>query len=352
MDIRTLTDRVIPSIDSDWAVPGDIFAAISLVVVADAVLLNAPEGIDTVGRLVGLPVVLFVPGYLLAAVLFPYRRRRRSNTGGGTTSNAELFDGRSSLLTRQIRWTERVALSFGLSLAIVPLLALVVGPVAGSLSRASVLGGLTASVLVGSAAALVRRNSIPERERYRVPVRQWAAAVRETAVGSDRRLGRILSVVMLCSVAAGPVALGAALVTPPQAESYTSATLLTEGADGQLTASGYPTEFTTGSSEELTLRIENSEGTEMAYTVVADLQRVSTADGAVTVTHTERLLRERLLVEDGDTRAVQHTLTPTMTGETLRVSYYVYRGDIPDDPAYGDAYRKLHLWVTVSGSAV
>ena len=42
-------------------------------------------------------------------------------------------------------------------------------------------------------------------------------------------------------------------------------------------------------------------------------------------------------------------VAPTATGEDLRLTYYLYRGDAPSDPSEGSAYRTLSLWVDVSG---
>jgi len=84
--------------------------------------------------------VLFLPGYSLIATLFP----RKDDLDG----------------------IERVALSFGLSIAITPLLGLALNytPFGIRLSPILiVLSVFTVSLAIG---ALVRRNRIPEEDRF------------------------------------------------------------------------------------------------------------------------------------------------------------------------------------------
>ena len=76
--------------------PWDLYVAVGYTVVMAAVLLAL-----NVGNLLAILLVLFVPGYVLVAALFP---------GGVLPEKPE------------IDWIERIALSFGLSIAVVPLL--------------------------------------------------------------------------------------------------------------------------------------------------------------------------------------------------------------------------------------
>jgi uncharacterized membrane protein len=41
-------------------------------------------------------------------------------------------------------------------------------------------------------------------------------------------------------------------------------------------------------------------------------------------------------------------VTPTLTGQRLRLAYLLYRGSPPPDPTVENAYREVHLWINVS----
>ncbi|HEX4841651.1 MAG TPA: DUF1616 domain-containing protein, partial [bacterium] len=79
----------------------------------------------------GLPFVLFFPGYVLIAALYP----RRSDLDG----------------------VERVALSLGLSLAVVPLIGLVLNYTPWGIHPTPILVGLALFIAVCSAAAVRQR---------------------------------------------------------------------------------------------------------------------------------------------------------------------------------------------------
>ena len=90
--------------------PADL-AAVAVLVLLATLSATLPVVSDTPLRVVfGLPLVLFVPGYALIAALFPEAGPSPSTEDDATDDG---IDG-----------IERVALSFGLSIAVVPLIAL------------------------------------------------------------------------------------------------------------------------------------------------------------------------------------------------------------------------------------
>lgn len=321
-------------------VPVDITAAVLLVAVADLRLIGIPPGIAPVMALVGLPVVLFVPGYLLVVTLYP----RQPSPGVGKREST--VGGLAAGHTR-IRLIERAALSFGLSLAVVPLLALASAPFTDSFADESVLAVVSLFVVVFALAGTARRNLVPEAERFRLPIGAWIDALRGLAAGASR-LDRALAVLLVVAVVAGTAAVGVAALAPGDGERYTSAALLTTGEDGDLVAAGYPTEFTRGEGQLLALRVTNHESVRTTYTVVTTLQRVD--DGGAVASEAE-LHRAREAVAAGGVWTHRHAIEPTMSGGDLRLNYLVYRGEPPADPTRENAYRALHLWVSVSDPA-
>ncbi|QSG16043.1 DUF1616 domain-containing protein [Halapricum desulfuricans] len=323
------------------AIPTDLVGIAILLIVFDGLVFGYPAAVPPLRAVVGLAVVLFVPGYLFLAVLFPRRQSTVDGTGPVESATPAVqrlaHGGRPS-------WSERFVLSFGLSVAIVPILGLLVTPFTGSLSPQSVFHGLNAFVFVGTVAAVARRSVLPANERLQLPSRSVRDSL-GTMFGRDQ--SGLLSVVFVLAVVVALASIGFAVTFPASGEAYTSTTLLTENGEGELVASGYPSTLDAGASEQLTLRVENHEGVETTYTAIVSLQRVD-ASGAVG--ETERILEEQETVQPGQTWTEPHTIAPTMIGEDLRLQYLIYRGEPPQDVNEETAYRTLSLWVTVGSS--
>jgi uncharacterized membrane protein len=104
------------------------------------VLIPPLNEISAVRIILGLPLVLFLPGYSLIATLFP----RKDDLDG----------------------IERIALSFGLSIAIVPLLGLALNYTPFGIRLSPVLIVLSVFTISLALGAYVRRSMIPEKERF------------------------------------------------------------------------------------------------------------------------------------------------------------------------------------------
>lgn len=145
-----------------------------------------------------------------------------------------------------------------------------------------------------------------------------------------------------------PVTMGYAISIPD--DSYTEFSVLTRDESGDLVSDDYPRNATRGEPVPLVLSIANHERSESTYTVVVRLQRVRTAEnGSVgEVVESATLTRERVSVGRGESVTVPYELTPTIAGEHVRAQFLLYRGDPPADPRPGNAYRSLHLWLSVS----
>jgi len=172
----------------------------------------------------GLPFILFFPGYTLIAALFPKK--------------AELGS------------IERVALSFGLSIAVVPLIGLILNYTPWGIKLYPILVSITLFILVTSGAAWYRRHKLPEEERlsisFNVTLPRWAAMS-----GWDK----VLSIVLVVSILGAIGALAYVIMTPKAGEKFTEFYIL--GLDGK--AANYPTELTVGEEGKVILGIVNHE---------------------------------------------------------------------------------------------
>lgn len=279
-----------------------------------------------------LPLVVFLPGYALLATLYPESPGADLDDGGASISNVERF-----------------ALSIAASLALVPMVAFVVNYAVGIFLRPLLLSvvGLTVALTV---VGYVRRIRVPADRRHSVPVGGWVASQRERFFdGTRRNLQRapplkpqsgtqgFMNVLFALSLVALTATAGYAAVTPPgDDDPFSEFYLQTQGGDGEFRTENLPDEFTAGESRQVFTAIGNHEGQTVPYTVVVTL------DGT-------ELDRRSTSVDAGQTERLEFGVTPEQTGDRLRLSFLLYRGDVPANPTPENAYRETHLWISVSG---
>ena len=104
------------------------------------VLIPPLNEISPIRIILGLPLVLFLPGYALIAVLFPRK------------------DDLDAI--------ERIALSFGLSIAVVPLLGLALNYTPFGIRLSPVLIVLSIFTVSLAICAYIRRGMTPEEDRF------------------------------------------------------------------------------------------------------------------------------------------------------------------------------------------
>jgi len=372
-----------------------LVAVIGLVAIVNlAVFLPAGEGaVGAVVRVVlGSIFVLFVPGYVLLAALFPERGRSPTDDDrdGLTDDWVSLFDKPRE--QRTIDGLERAALAFALSIALVPLLVLGLtlaqyafalvpmtvlltawtAALAFALSIALVpllvLGLtlaqyafalvpmtvlLTAWTVALALIAAVRRWRLPSRQRFRVPFGDVVAARTQLTAAADSRFEAVLNVGVVAVVLLALATSAYAVAVPPDGERYTEFYVSTENGEGDLSFSDYPERFRPGEAEPITVGIENYEGESVDYSVVVQLQRVAGDANDSTVTRRVPVDRFSTSVGPNETRHVGRNLTVSdrLTGESLRLQFLLYEGPVPDQPTADTAYRSVYLWVDVEGGS-
>jgi len=121
-------------------IPPDLALVIFLTLLGIPFVLIPPLNESPVRIILGLPLVLFLPGYTLIAALFI----RKDDLDG----------------------IERVALSFGLSIAITPLLGLGLNYTPFGIRLTPILIFLSVFTISLAIGAYVRRGRIPEADRF------------------------------------------------------------------------------------------------------------------------------------------------------------------------------------------
>ena len=125
--------------------PKDLALVILFTLLCIPFVLIPPLNDTPIRIILGLPLVLFLPGYSLIATLFPRK------------------DDLDAI--------ERIALSFGLSIAITPLLGLALNYTPFGIRLSPVLIVLSVFTVSFAIGAYVRRSRIPEEDRFVVGIR-------------------------------------------------------------------------------------------------------------------------------------------------------------------------------------
>lgn len=324
-------------------IPADLAAVAGLVVLANLIVLAPVLNESPVRVVVGLVFVLVLPGYALVAALFPGHRTENTADEEGATD--------TDSMRRGIDGIERAALSVALSIPVVSLLGLGLSLTPLGVNLTSTLPVVSLVTLGATALAASRRRQLPAEQRFYLPYSTWLAAGRSAFSRSQPRRDLVLNVVLAVSVLLAVGSVTYAVAAPNEGETFTEFYLLTENETGDLVAEDYPTEFTLNESKPVVVGIENHERARTTYTVITQLQRVQIDGNETTVREAHELDRFSATVEPGGRELSTRALRPTMTGDRLRVAYLLYRGSAPADPSTANAYRSVHLWVSVQEAA-
>ena len=348
--------------------------AVTVVTLLSVIVVLVPPFSETVLRFgLGVLFVFFVPGYALISALFPddaspvvatadstgeWSAPHAESTGsdgnstGSDSTSTGMLPGR--LYTGSgIDGVDRLALGFGTSLAIVPLVGIALSLTPWGLGVVSTVAAVAGITLCAVAVAGYRRRQLPAERRFVVPYRAWIASGRQRIFRPDSRVDALLTVVLAVSVLLAFGGVAVAVAAPPDGEQYSEFYLLTEDASGELVADNYPTLLAVDEPEPVVVGIENDEGTTTDYTVVIEIQEVEISDeNQVDVVDRERIDTFEPTLEDGEQWQTEHDLVSTMTGENLRVSYLLYTDEPPAVPSTETADESLHLWVDVEEPSI
>jgi uncharacterized membrane protein len=327
-------ERLWSSLLPSWVrrFPADLAAVVGLTLVTlGSAFLPLVRG--TALRVVlATAFVLFVPGYAFAAALFPSADGR---------AEGEHDEGRITALGR-------IALSFGLSVAVVPLVGLGLEFTPWGVALVPIVASLALLVFGLVAVAVRRRAELAPDDRFSVAWREWLSSARGELFVLDSRTDAVVNALLTVSVVLAAASVGYAVAVPKPGESFSEFYLLTEGPGGELAADDYPTEFRPGERRGLVVGIENHERESVEYTVVVQLQDVAVQNNTTRVLEREELRRFQTRLGHNETWLRNYSVQPTMTGDRLRLVFLLYEGDAPGNPAVGNARRELHLWVNVS----
>jgi uncharacterized membrane protein len=208
-------------------------------------VLLPPLNTSPFRTILGIPMVLFLPGYALIAALFPMKND---------------LDG-----------IERLALSFGLSIAVVPLIGLGLNFTPFGIRLVPILVSLSVFTLLMLLIAYIRRSKISEEERFEVPFSYMYSSLKSDIFSSKNRVDRILTIILILSIFASIITLIYVIATPKQGEKYTEFYIL--GDNGK--SDSYPTRMEAGNNSSVIVGITNHEYLLTNYTLDISLENSS-----------------------------------------------------------------------------
>jgi len=271
----------------------DLLLIIILTALLALVIVLLPDSALRV--ILGLPFLLFFPGYTLIAALFP----RKSDLDG----------------------IERVALSFGLSIAVVPLLGLALNYTPWGIRLYPVLITVIAFILAMCVVTWLRRRQRPEEDRFAISFKLDTAGW----AGSSR-FDRALTVILALAVLAAVGTLIYVISTPKVGEKFTEFYIL--GLEGK--AADYPRALAMGEKASVLLGLVNHETGEMAYRVVVLVGGVKDKDIAPPALADKQKWEQEV------------SFSPSKTGDNQKVEFLLYKG------AEVTPSQELHLWIDVA----
>ncbi|HWQ48207.1 MAG TPA: DUF1616 domain-containing protein [Methanosarcina sp.] len=286
-------------------VPSDLFIVMGLVLLTDIFVLTPGINETMFRNILGLPLVLFLPGYALIAALFPAKSD---------------LDG-----------IERVALSFGLSIAVVPLIGLGLNYTPWGIRLLPILTSLSIFTFIMCGFAYFRRESLPGNEAFDISFRAAALSLKaEVMENSESRLDRALTVFLIISILLSVATLAYVVVSPKEGEHFTEFYLL--GPEGK--ADNYTTNYTLGQSGTVIVGVVNHEYRPVNYTMEIKIENKSLFIPE-DVSH--------ISLAHNETWEEPVTIMPPLEGKNMKLQFLLFNDTDKSMP-----YRDLHLWVNVS----
>jgi uncharacterized membrane protein len=294
---------------------------------------------ETLRVILGLPAILFIPGYMLIFSLFPGKKT-----------------------TKGIDTIERIALSFGLSIAVVPLIGLGLNYTPWGIRLLPILSSLVLFIITLGLISWVRWYKLSSDERFIITIDLQFPK-------NESRIDKALTIILAVSIVVSLIALVYVIVIPKTGETFTEFYIL--GKNG--IADDYPRNMTTGVNETVIVGVVNHEYRPMNYTVelwaINQTLQVNTSTGEnETIYHhmwfidSQELVLEHVPIDIEGPWQPQWEKNWTFildhTG-TFKLAFLLYAEEQENYDTSIDyasiaerktlsAYREVHLWVDVT----
>lgn len=271
-----------------------------LVILLSVAIIFFPSNI--LRFILGIPFILFFPGYALMAALFPKK------------------EGIGSI--------ERLALSLAMSFVTVSLIGLIFNYTAWGIRLEPMLYSIVSFIFIMSVIAWLRRSRLAREERFGIELQLrmpgWGGAACD----------KVLSIILALAILGALGVIGHVIATPRAEDKFTEFYFL--GLEGKAPeyrewGIGYPSGLMVGEEGKVLLRIVNHEYQEMGYRVVVRIDGMVIEEiGPVVLEHKEKWEQEVSFI-------------PEKAGENQKVEFLLFKqGEV--EPCL----KPLWLWVDVT----
>jgi len=296
--------------------PYDLLLCVGLALLLVALIAFFPDSLAR--QILGLVFVLFLPGYAATAALFPEND--------------------------QIDGIERTALSFGLSIAIVPLIGLALNFTPWGIRLDPIMASVSGFILLASAIGWYRRSRLPVDERFAIVV-DFKMDFRGMPM-----VDKLLTIGIVVMLVASVVVLAWAITTPRTGERFTQLAILGPGG----MATDYPRDLTVGQQGTVLLSVKSFEHQPMNYSLVIVL--TTAADGNFEIAENSidwdqsHALTPHVAIAQNfslvhlDYYNQTFNFTVTAPG-TWKLQFLLFT---EGQPVSQDAYLEVHLWLEVT----
>jgi uncharacterized membrane protein len=270
-----------------------------------------------------LPVLLFIPGYCLIAVLFPKND--------------------------DIGLVERIMLSIGFSIAIVPLIGFGLNFTPWGIRLEPIVISLILLTWVMILFAHYQRAVLPREERFRVSFSAIAGRIRQEFLPrGEGGVDRFLSVVLILVILVVILTTVYVIVAPKEgAERFSEFYILGKNQ----TAAGYPDVIHPAENYPMYIGVGNYEYRSITYTIEIWTLRTefNTVPNSSTIVEMDPNDRLSLTLAHNETRLLPFNLFVNKAGYN-RVEFLLFNESVPGSDVTGNdrinaSYRDLHLWV-------
>jgi len=256
---------------------------------------------DSVIRtILGVPMILFIPGYVSMATLFPKK------------------DDLDAI--------ERTVLSFGFSIAVVPLLGLILN-FAFEIRLIPIITILCIYTIILATTAIYKRMKLPEDVQFSVQFSRIYDVIKSETNIPKNRTGQILTIILIFSIV---LVIGVAIyvvTTPKIGERFTEFYIL-NSTSGK--ADNYPTELNMDIPTTLLVRVVNHEYSFVNYTFQVSLDK-------------NILTSEKLALNNNETWKKNISFVTNKEVINKRLEFLLFK-----ENNFASPYRELHLWVNVT----
>lgn len=288
--------------------PLDLLLVTGLVILTDIFVLVPALSGSFLRTILGVLLVLFLPGYALTVALLPAKK--------------------------DLDEIERALLSLGLSIAIVPLMGLGMNYTSWGIREVPVLTGLSAFTILTIGVAYYRRLQLPEDEAYNITVKDSVSTLKaeflkEHGSTADKAFAALVIIFMLASLGSLAYVIG----NPRGEESFTEFYILGPNR----TAENYPTNYTLGDSGTVIVGVTNREQRNVDYTIEIRLENRS-----LPLSENQK----HISLDNNQSWEEPVTFTPTFEGKNMKLEFLLFNETEKKVP-----YRSTYLWINVTKEA-